>query len=90
MNIVQFVQQFEPMELGYRESKRLEANVAREFHKNIASKRYLGSTSGSGVSTSASIYFGGFPRNVGGIVCREYVFYKSYLPFHAIYLFLLI
>jgi len=41
MNSVWFVQQFKPMELEYRESHRLEANVARAFHKNIVFKLRL-------------------------------------------------
>jgi len=47
------------MELEYRESNRLEAKVARAFHKNIVLKKYTGCTSGSTsgpgtASTSAS------------------------------------
>jgi len=62
------------MELEYRESNRLEAKVAREFHNNIVLGKYPGSTPGSRASTSASAsastfcgsHFGGFPAGTKG------------------------
>ncbi|RPB18659.1 hypothetical protein L211DRAFT_901738 [Terfezia boudieri ATCC MYA-4762] len=55
MNSVRFIQQFEPMELEYPESDRLDAKVARAFHKNIPLITYKSSTTYSTSSPTTSV-----------------------------------
>jgi len=73
MNSGQFVQQFEPMELEYRESNRLEAKVARAFHKNVVLKKLTGSASGAFALAATSAL-----TSVGEVLSVEILLFQHF------------